>query len=148
MKIETKTMGAVEITDAQIITMPDGFYGFEHYTSFALLDSEQPPFFWMQSIEDKNLAFIVIDPFLFRPDYELDIDDNTLSKIDAKSPENILVFALVTIPVDGKPITANLQGPLVINKENKKGLQVIVSGEKWKTKHDIVAEMNANRKVK
>lgn len=147
MKIETKTMGIVEIRDTQIITMPEGFYGFENFTQFALLDSEQPPFFWMQSMEDKTLAFIVIDPFLFRPDYELDIDDNTLSKIEASSPENILVFALVTIPQDGSPITANLQGPLVINKQNKKGLQVVVPGEQWKTKHDIIAEMNVHRKV-
>ncbi|MBQ7613175.1 MAG: flagellar assembly protein FliW [Spirochaetaceae bacterium] len=147
MKIETKTMGIVEIRDTQIITMPEGFYGFENFTQFALLDSEQPPFFWMQSMEDKTLAFIVIDPFLFRPDYELDIDDNTLSKIEASSPENILVFALVTIPQDGSPITANLQGPLVINKQNKKGLQVVVAGEQWKTKHDIIAEMNVHRKV-
>lgn len=141
MKIETKSMGVVEISEEQKILMPEGFYGFEGYHSFALLGSEQPPFFWMQSLDDSGLAFIVIDPFLFRPDYEVDINDESLKIIGETTPENLLVFALVTIPLDGSPITGNLQGPLIINKLTKKGMQVVIPGEKWKTKHDIIAEM-------
>jgi flagellar assembly factor fliW len=146
MKIETKSMGVIEISDDQKITMPEGFYGFEDYHEFALIDSEQPPFYWVQSLEDKSLAFIVLDPFLFRPDYELEINDESLKPIGATNPENLLIFALVTIPVNGTPITANLQGPLVINKANKKGMQVVAGGEKWKTKHDVIAEMKAKGK--
>lgn len=145
MKVETKSLGIVEVSDKQKIVMPEGFYGFEDYHDFVLLDSEQPPFFWMQSLDDKTLAFIVIDPFLFRPDYELEVDDASLEVIDAKQPEDLLVFVLVTIPADGSPITANLQGPLIINKSNNKAMQVVVSGDKWKTKHDIIGEMKAKR---
>lgn len=139
-------MGIVEISDEQVITMPEGFYGFEDNHKFALIDSEQPPFYWMQSLEDKSLAFIVLDPFLFRPDYELEISDESLKPIGATNPENLLIFALVTIPGNGMPITANLQGPLVINKLNKKGMQVVAGGEKWKTKHDVIAELKAKEK--
>ena len=135
MKIETKSMGVIEISDDQKITMPEGFYGFEDYHEVALID-----------LEDKSLAFIVLDPFLFRPDYELEINDESLKPIGATNPENLLIFALVTIPVNGTPITANLQGPLVINKANKKGMQVVAGGEKWKTKHDVIAEMKAKGK--
>lgn len=146
MTIETKSMGTVEISDEQKITLPEGFYGFENYHEFALIDSAQPPFFWMQSLEDKALAFILIDPFLFRPDYELDINDEALKPIEATSPEDLLIFALVTIPPDGSPITANLQGPLVINKKNKKAMQVVLADGTWKTKHDIVAELKLSGK--
>ncbi len=147
MEIKTKTMGLVEINDEQVIDLVDGFYGFEQFHKFALMDSEKEPFFWFQSLEDENLAFIVIDPFLFRPDYELDIDDKLLEPIQAESPTDILVFALVTIPPTGGAITANLQGPLIINKKNKKGMQAIMNDGKWNTKHDILAEMNqANSK--
>jgi len=51
------------------------------------------------------------------------------------------VFVIVTIPQDGGPMTANLQGPLIINKENMMGMQAILSEAKWKTKHDIIAEL-------
>ncbi len=142
MEIQTKTMGTVQITEEQIIYLEDGFYGFEEFHKYALLDAEQDPFIWIQSLEDKNLAFIAIDPFIFRPDYELDINDEILKPIAVESPTDLLVFALVTIPADGTPITANLQGPLIINKKNKKGLQAVMNDGKWKTKHDILAELN------
>lgn len=143
MEIRTKGMGIVKIEDEQIITLDEGFYGFENFRKFAVLDSQEPPFIWIQSLEDEELAFIAIDPFIFRPDYELDIDDGVLEFIGLASPADALVFALVTIPKDGSPITANLQGPLIINKKNKKALQAAVNSPKWKTKHDIVAELNA-----
>ncbi|MEL3901219.1 MAG: flagellar assembly protein FliW [Treponema phagedenis] len=141
MKIKTKALGTVEIEQDQIITLSEGFYGFEDYHRFALLDAEQKPFIWIQSLDDAQLAFIAIDPFIFRPDYELDIDDGLLTPLGIDSPSDVLVFALVTVPADGSAITANLQGPLIINKKNKQALQLVIGGEKWKTKHDIVAEM-------
>lgn len=143
MEIKTKGMGIVKIESEQIITLDEGFYGFEEFHKFAVLDSQQPPFIWIQSLEDENLAFIAIDPFIFRPDYELDIDNESLEVIGLTSPKDALVFSLVTIPKDGSPITANLQGPLIINKQNKKGIQAAVNNPKWKTKHDIIAELNA-----
>jgi len=48
---------------------------------------------------------------LFRPDYELDIADQELKDIGIANPHDALVFAIVTIPADGSPMTANLQGP-------------------------------------
>ena len=143
MEIKTKTLGTVEITDEQIITLPKGFYGFEEYHRFALLDAQQKHFIWVQSLDDAQLAFIAINPFIFRPDYEIDIDDDLLKPLDIDSPSDVLVFALVTVPSDGSAITANLQGPLIINKKNKQGMQLVIGGEKWKIKHDIVAEMKS-----
>lgn len=141
MEIKTKALGTVIIEENQIITLTEGFYGFENYHRFALLDAPQKPFIWVQSLDDADLAFVAIDPFIFRPDYELDIDDSLLQPLGISSPSNVLVFALVTIPADGSAITANLQGPLIINKQNRHAMQLVLGGEKWKTKHDIVAEM-------
>jgi len=141
MEIKTKALGTVTIEEDQIITLSEGFYGFKKYHRFALLDAKQKPFIWIQSLDDAQLAFIAIDPFIFRPDYELDIDDSLLEPLGIESPSDVLVFALVTVPSDGSAITANLQGPLIINKKNKKAMQLVIGGEKWKTKHDIVAEM-------
>ena len=141
MEIKTKALGTVTIEEDQIITLAEGFYGFNNYHRFALLDAQQKPFIWIQSLDDADLAFIAIDPFIFRPDYELDIDDTLLKPLGIESPSDVLVFALVTIPSNGAAITANLQGPLIINKKNKLAMQLVLGGEKWKTKHDIVAEM-------
>lgn len=83
---------------------------------------------------------------MFRPDYELDIDDALLADLSVENPADVVVLSLVTVPSDGSPVTANLQGPLVINKKNNKSFQAILSDNRWKTKHDIVAE-SASKKV-
>lgn len=138
MQIETKMMGNISVEPERIIKIPLGLFGFEEYTDFALLDSEYPPFIWLQSLQDKNLAFLLIDPFEITPDYEADIDDKELSRIGIKDPVDVMVMTIVTVPNDGSPITANFQGPLIINKKNHQCMQAILDNSKWTTKQNIV----------
>jgi len=145
MKVNTKAFGPIEVNERQKITIPQGLFGFEDNIEFVLLDAEQP-FFWLQSIDDEEIAFVLINPFLFRKDYEVNISNEELSEIGITSPDNALIFVIVTIPQDGSPMTANLQGPIVINKENMTGMQAILSDAKWRTRHDIMAEMNMGKK--
>jgi len=143
MKVDTKVYGSLEVDEKQRVLIPQGLFGFEDYKEFVLLDDvEQGPFFWLQSLDDKEIAFILIDPFLFRKDYEANVTNDDLAEIGIKSHENALIFTIVTIPQDGSSMTANLQGPIIINKENMTGMQAILSDSKWKTKHDIIAEFN------
>lgn len=145
MEIQTRAMGNVSIVEKQIIHLDAGFLGFPEFHDFALIDAHQKPFVWVQCVEDVNLAFLAVDPFLFRADYEINIDDADIASLGVESPSDVLVFALVTIPPDGSPVTANLQGPLVINKRNNKAMQVVHPDPRWNTKHDIAAELAAAR---
>lgn len=147
MDVQTKTLGTVSINDSQKIKFPAGLFGFENYTEFALLEAEYKPFFWLQSTQDKMLAFLVVDPFLFCPEYEPEIDDHCLEIINVKSPSDVYLLAIVTVPSDGTPVTANLQGPVVINKENKMAIQAVLSDPRWTTKHNIIEEMKKRGKT-
>ncbi len=138
MEVKTKANGIVNVDEKQLVTFPEGLLGFEKYTKFALIDSEYEPFIWLQSTEESNLAFLMIDPFLICSDYEADIDDSALRSIGVDSAEDIIIMTLVTIPKDGSAITANFLGPVVINKKNRKCLQVILNDSRWTTKFDIV----------
>jgi len=142
MKIDTKAFGMIEVDEKQKIVFPDGLYGFEDYNDYVLLDAEHPPFYWLQSVNDREIAFVLINPFLFRPDYEVNIANEELGEIGITSPEKAMIFAIVTIPSDGNPMTANLQGPLVISRETMTGKQAILADIRWKTRHDIIAELN------
>jgi len=147
MKVNTKAYGVIEVEEKQKVKIPLGLFGFEDYKEYVLLDNiEQGQFFWLQSMDDKDIAFILINPFLFRKDYEVNVINDELAEIGLKSPENALVFVIVTIPQDGSSMTANLQGPIIINKENMIGMQAVLSDLKWKTKHDIIAEFNKQGK--
>jgi len=143
MKVDTKAYGVIEVDERQKIKIPQGLFGFEDNKDYVLVDdSDHGPFIWLQSLDDKDLAFILISPFFFRKDYEANVTNEDLAEIGLTSPENALIFVIVTIPQDGSSMTANLQGPVIINKENMTGMQAILSDAKWKTKHDIIAEFN------
>ena len=142
MKVNTKAFGHVEVDERQKINFPQGLFGFEDFKDYVLLDAEHQPFFWLQSLDDHEIAFILINPFIFRPDYEVNINNEDLNEIEINTPENALIFVIITIPQDGSSMTANLQGPLVINKEKMKGMQAVLADVRWKTKHDIIAEFN------
>ncbi|MCL2758936.1 MAG: flagellar assembly protein FliW [Treponema sp.] len=146
MKVDTKAFGLIDADEKQMVKIPQGLFGFEDYVKYVLVDAEHQPFFWLQSVDEKEIAFILINPFIFRKDYEANITNEELADIGITSPENALIFVIVTVPQDGGPMTANLQGPLVINKENMTGVQAILSDAKWRTKHDIIAELNNSGK--
>jgi flagellar assembly factor FliW len=145
MTIESKPFGPIDIDERQLLTFPRGLYGFEHLREFALLDSSRPPFFWLQSLEEPEVAFVLINPYVVRPDYVLEIPDEDLEKIGSPEPESILVFSIVTIPSTGAEITCNLQGPLLVNGKERLGHQSISLHEAYHTKHPILEEMRSAR---
>ncbi|GHV88605.1 flagellar assembly factor FliW [Spirochaetia bacterium] len=147
MKASTKAYGVIDVDERQKIVFPAGLFGFEALKDYILLDADRQPFYWLQSMDVEQAAFILVNPFLFRPDYELDINDEDMRAIGISSPEKALVFSIVTIPPDGSPMTANLQGPLIINRELRIGKQAILTDARWKTRHDIMEEMAAAKKA-
>jgi len=143
MTVNTKAFGKIEIDDKLKLKIPRGLFGFEDYTEYVLFnDAEHEPFYWLQSTDEVEIAFILINPFLFRGDYEANVSDDELSEIGINNHENIVTFTIVTVPQDGSPMTANLQGPIIINKDKMTGMQAVLSDSKWKTKHDILTELN------
>ena len=147
MKVSTKAYGLIDVNEHQRISFPSGLLGFESFREYVLLDAERQPFYWLQSLDVEQIAFVLINPFLFRPDYEMNIDNQELLPIGINDPGKALIFSIVTIPADGSPMTANLQGPLVINRDNRLGLQAVLTDSRWKTKHDIIAELSATKQT-
>ena len=141
MKVDTKANGLIEVDERQKIRIPQGLFGFENIKDYVLLDSEQEPFYWLQSITDQAIAFVLINPFVFCPLYEVNMSNDELKEIGIDSPDKALIFVIVTIPPDGSPITANLQGPIVINRDTKEGKQAVLADIRWQTRHSILEEL-------
>lgn len=136
--IRTKVYGEIEIDAQQVMEFPVGLFGFEHRHRYALMDSRTPPFYWLQSLDDEGLAFVLINPYVAVNEYLLDIDPADLAAIGAPDPEDLLVFAVVTIPAERHLISCNLQGPLVINRRTRVGRQVISLDQRWSTRHYLL----------
>lgn len=138
VKIQTKAFGEIEVSDKQKISFPDGILGFEFIKDYYLLDMEDSPFYWLQSIEEQDIAFVVIQPDLFIPDYKLKVNNAELESIDIKDKEDILIFTIVTIPENPSEMTANLQGPIIINKKNNLARQAISLDDNHRVKHALM----------
>ena len=141
MKIQTRPYGEIEIDEKQRIVFPRGLFGFEELRNFALLDSTQQPFYWLQSLERVEVAFVLIDPLFFRPDYTPDVDPTEVEEIGASDPEDLLVFAIVTIPAAAARMTANLQGPVLLNRRTRVARQSISANPRWGVRHVVMEEL-------
>ncbi|MBI9103393.1 MAG: flagellar assembly protein FliW [Spirochaetales bacterium] len=147
MEVNTKAYGKIDIDERQIITFPSGIPGFESLKKFALLDAAQQPFYWLQSLDVQEIAFVMISPLLFKPNYNVQLSEQELEELNLSEfpNEEALLFAIVTIPENQAKMTANLQGPVIINKHTKTGRQFIHSDVQWKTKHYILDELASVR---
>ena len=143
MLIHTKPYGKIDVDERQKLFFPFGILGFENLKNYVLIDAKQQPFYWLQSLDVTEIAFVLINPLIFRPDYSIDVPKEELEEIQLDNENDVLVFAIVTIPENQSNMTANLQGPIIINKKIKQGRQAISTNEKWGIRHHILEELSA-----
>ncbi len=143
MLVNTKHFGEIEVDEKGIIDFRGGLPGFEKIKKYILLTNsdKESPFKWLQSIEEKNLAFAVIDPFVIKKDYDIEVSDETVENLDIENLKDVMVLSIVVIPEDISKTSINLKAPLIINVNRKKGMQVILDTDLYTVRHYIVEEL-------
>jgi flagellar assembly factor FliW len=137
MDVRTTRFGVIQIADDRVITFPRGLLGFPAARRYCLLEpGDEACFFWLQSLEDPALAFVVTDPALFVPDYSVPIRPEQMSDLGLARLEDAQVFTIVN-KVDHQ-LTGNLQGPLVINTLTREGEQMVLAEKRWTTRHPLM----------
>lgn len=134
-KIIRTRIGEREITTEGIIYFSRGLIGFDDKRDFALIQlSENSPFLLLQSLEDPALGLLVADPYSFMDDYEVRLSEAEKRILRVENVRQLAVLVTVTIP-PGRPdeTTLNLGGPIVINSEAKRGMQVPQVDSKYPT---------------
>lgn len=149
MKIKTRAFGEIEISDDKIITFDNGIIGFPDMKHFTLLHDEEKGtsagIRFLQSIEEPGFAMPVMDPLTVKPDYDPEVEDELLKGMGNLSNENILVLVTVTVPSDLKRMSVNLQGPIIINVDERKACQLIVDNELYPVKFPIYDILQARK---
>ncbi|MEE2894822.1 MAG: flagellar assembly protein FliW, partial [Planctomycetota bacterium] len=146
MNLETTRFGNVEIEDDRVITFPSGMLGFSSYSKFVLLQpDEQGVFFWLQSTEAPDLAFVVTDPALWIPDYQANIRKDQMEELGMSELAEAQVLVIVNKRDD--VITSNLQGPLVVNVQGRTGMQLVLADKRWSTRHELLKIADATPKA-
>lgn len=141
MIIETVRFGKLEIADTEVIEILGGLLGFAENTKYVLLDHDQEtPFKWLQAVDNPELAFVIMEPFIFCPDYQFDLSDYDANELKLSKPEEAAVFVILVLPADPQKVSANIKAPIVINWANKKGKQVVLNNESYPIKFYLFRE--------
>jgi flagellar assembly factor FliW len=133
MKIKSPRFGTLMVDPSHVIEFPQGLVGLEHCRRFALFHPErkQAGHFLLQSLDDPALAFHISDPEQLGFAYQIVLADEEAADLAirgaernvAKSAARLAVAVILSKESPGQPVRANLNGPLVINLDTRRGLQ-------------------------
>ncbi len=141
LKVHTSRFGEIEIQPDKIIRMTAPFLGFPDSHRFIMRHhGDKSPFTWFQSVDDPDLAFVVIPSASLVPQYSPKISASTLKDlhINSSKPELLLIL---TIP-HGRPLemTANLLGPIVLNADKRLACQVLLDPATYDVRWPVFTE--------
>ena len=139
LQVPTTRFGTLEVAPENILYFAEGIIQFLDCKYFAFVFPEpRGPLFWLQSLEIPKIAFPVMEPCRFLPNYT-----PTLNEVDklalGLTVETPKIYAIVNIPPQNQHLLmADLQAPLVINPATQQGRQCILHETRWKIRHDLL----------
>ena len=141
MEFTTKLFGKVNVEDDKIIEFPEGILGFPELKKFALLyDNEKNTaggFNFLVSVDEPAFMLPVVPALVVEPGYSPKFTEDIEASIGKLTEENALVLVTMTIPSDVTKMTVNLNAPIVINADAKKGIQSVIGNEDYDVKYPI-----------
>ena len=133
MKAATRLFGEIEIDESKIITFEDGIIGFPDMKKFTLIFDEEkegrPSISWLQSMDEPEIAFPVMDPLFVCETYNPSVEEELLKNLGPIKEDNLYVLVTVTVPQNIKELAVNLKAPIVINTDTRKASQIIVEDD-------------------
>lgn len=142
MVIKTRNFGEVDIDENDIYTFDNGIPAFEYLRKFVVLNREDnSPFIWLQSVEEADISFIMMDVYNILPDYNPIVYEDELNKLGEIGDDDLKIYNIVVIPETVSKMSVNLKAPVVINLKTKKGRQMIVKNEEYSVKYYFYEEL-------
>jgi flagellar assembly factor FliW len=146
LTIETTRFGSIEVEETSIIQFPKGLLGFENRQKFILIQHpDHEPFAHLQAADDPSLAFIVINPRLFFANYKVQVDRPEVAELMVTDLSRVNTWVIVTVPDEIALMSANLQGPLLINRDRNIGKQVVLMRSPYTTRHYLLDEIKKSK---
>ncbi|MFA5582814.1 MAG: flagellar assembly protein FliW [Bacteriovoracaceae bacterium] len=142
MKVKTTRFGELEVNPGDVLTFAEGLLGFENLKKYFVVDpGDSTLILWLQSTEDEKVAFPIIEPKIFKPDYIAKLLPADLNGLELESLSNAKLYSILTIPSNVVEMSANLKAPLVINSDKKIGKQIVLQDSKLSVKHEMYKEL-------
>lgn len=126
MKINTFQFGEIEFTEDLVISFEEGLFGFENLHKYLLIKTDDELFYWLNSVENPNIAFPLIG---------LRVIDENYPEVESNEP-----FGIVTFSKNPADIKVNLKAPVYINQDSKTGFQKIIDSDKYLIDYNLFVE--------
>lgn len=126
MKITTIKFGEFEYDSDKIIFFESGLLGFEQLKEYLLIKTDDEFFYWLNSIDEPEIAFPLVGTRLLDVDYSYDKEYEP--------------FGIVNLNKDPLKIVVNLKAPVFINQVEKKGFQKIFDLEEFSLNYSLFRE--------
>jgi len=132
MSIQTasRPMGATmtdTVLDLPTISMAIPMAGFPAHQDFALVRlHDEGLLYALTSTKDPEVRFLVAPPEPFFPDYAPELENEVFAALNTKDPDRLLI--LVVISAGSNETTANLLAPIVIDRDSRRAMQVVLNG--------------------
>ncbi len=146
--IQTSRFGALTVSEDTVVRIPAGMIGFPGATQFVVLDHFRPaPFKWLQSLDQPDLAFAILDPSDLSCDYHITLSEQDAHDLGAQDHDEYAVFVLLTVrSAEPDGTTANLRGPVLVNLRTRNGKQVVLA-EDLPTRFPAFAPQSAGQQA-
>jgi flagellar assembly factor FliW len=142
VKIKTTRFGELEVNPNDIVTFAEGLLGFENLKKYFVVDpGDSTLILWLQSTEDEKVAFPIIEPKIFKPDYIAKLLPADLNGLELDSLQNAKLYSILTIPANVTEMSANLKAPVVINSNKKVAKQIVLQDSKLSVKHEMYKQL-------
>jgi len=142
VKVTTTRFGELEVKKEDIFHINEGLMGFESLMDFFIVDpGDQTLILWLQSVKDPAVAFPVIEPKIFDPDYSLKLLPQEMLSLELTDLSDSTVFCILTIPRQVSEMSANLKAPIIINNITKNGRQIVLQDSKLDIRHKIYNDL-------
>lgn len=138
MQIETTRFGRIEVSEEEVIRFPHGLYGLETLRDYCLLPHPGTgSFYWLQSVDAPDVALMITNPFRYCEAYEVEIPDPATDILSTAEASDLAVYTTVSVARDRTGVFTNLLGPLIINHDARVGMQLVLDGARYATRHPI-----------
>ncbi len=142
MKIKTTRFGELEVDKKDVIEFSEGLLGFEQHKRFFIVDpGDQTLILWLQSMDDSSVAFPVIEPKIYQPNYSVKLLPVELNSLQLENLSNASVYTILTIPQNITEMSANLKAPIIINNKTKQARQIVLQDSKLEVRQKMYMEL-------
>ncbi|MCB0405769.1 MAG: flagellar assembly protein FliW [Bdellovibrionales bacterium] len=142
MIVETSRFGELNVSEQDIITIPEGMLGFSKIDKYVLVEhTDDSLFLWLQAVKKPSVAFPLLEPQLFELQYKVELCDEDRKILQLEDLKHAKVFAIITIPSDPSKMTANLKAPIVVNVKKRLARQVILHEQDYPIRQAIFADL-------